>query len=104
MPTRRAVETIREAALWIFGLLFDVVDVKKEIEDEIAALTRTENPKTQPQLDYDKAIDGKFGMIKLTRTSSYYASEVLLAVDPDAYKSIGAKLCAGEELDDEGDE
>ncbi|WP_437981139.1 hypothetical protein [Sorangium sp. So ce117] len=104
VPGRRAVKTIREAAIWIFGLLFDVVDVEKEIEDEIATLTGPKKPKPQPQLDYDKAIDARFGMIKFTRTSSYYASDVLYELDHDAYKAIGAKLCAGGEPDDEGDE
>jgi hypothetical protein len=103
VPGRRAIKTIREAAIWIFGLLFDVVDVEKAIEDEIAILAGSEKPKPQRQLDYDKAIDGKHGLIKLDQ-SAYYMSEVLFAVDAEAYKEIGAKLCAGDEPDEGGDE
>jgi hypothetical protein len=104
VPGRRAMKTIRDAAIWIFGLLFDVPDVEKEIEEELAALAGPNKPKAAQLPHYDKAIDGKFGVIKFTRSSSYYASEVLYELDPDAYKDIGAKLHAGEELDGGNDE
>jgi hypothetical protein len=104
VPGRRAMKTIRDAAIWIFGLLFDVSDVEKEIEDELAVLAAPNKPKAPQQPHYNIAIDGKFGVIKFTRTTSYYASKVLYETDPDAYKEIGAKLHAGEKLDSGDDE
>jgi hypothetical protein len=89
VPGKRAITTIRSAAFWVFGFLFDVPDVDKEVEDELAALAP---PKPLvPQLDYDKAIDDEHGILEIGDLT-YRASEVLFAVDKDAYNATGAKL------------
>jgi hypothetical protein len=103
-PEQHVLKIIREAAIWVFGLLFDVVDVEKAITDALAGMARGPKPKAAPKDDYSKAIDRRFEMIEFTPNAFYYASKVLYETDPDAYKEIGAKLHAGEKLDGEGDE
>ncbi|TKC97993.1 hypothetical protein [Polyangium fumosum] len=91
VPAKRAITTIRSAAFWIFGLLFNVADVAKEVDDEIAALVP---PKPAPRPDFDMAIDNEHGIVEIGELN-YYASEVLFAVDRDAYSVVGEKLAKG---------
>jgi hypothetical protein len=91
IPGRRAITSIRSAAIWIFGLLYNVLDVEKEIEDELAALAPLKPPAPRPE--YDKAIDNEHGIVEIGELN-YYASEVLFAVDKDAYNAAGARLIA----------
>jgi hypothetical protein len=92
VPGRLAIDTIRAAALWVFGVLFNVVDVGKAIEEELAALSPPGKPERQDV--FDKVIDNEHGIVEIGE-NMYYASEVLHAVDQDAYASIGAKLSGG---------
>lgn len=91
-PEQHVLKVIREAALWVFGLLFDVVDVEKAIADELLALPRSGKP--APRDDYNKAIDNEHGLVTIG-DYLYYASDILYLVDYDAYKAVGAKLCGG---------
>lgn len=91
VPAKRAITTIRRAAIWIFGLLFSVPDVEKEIEDELALLGPEKPPEPRPE--YNKAIDNEHGIVEVGELA-YYASEVVFAVDKDAYNALGAKLVA----------
>ena len=92
VPGRRAIETIRTAALWVFGVLFNVADVEKEIEDELASLKPAGKPEAKE--GYNTAIDNEHGLVEIGE-NLYYASHVLHAVDHDAYVAIGAKLSSG---------
>lgn len=89
-PEKLVLNVIREAALWIFALLYDVQDVEILLEEAVAATL----PPASPQRDgvYDRAIDGAFGLIEI-RGQPYYTSEVLFAVDYEAYRDLGAQLC-----------
>jgi hypothetical protein len=89
IPGKRAIGTIRAAAIWIFGLLFNVADVEKAIEEDLSGLLPP--PKPEPRDDYSKAIDNEHGIVEVGDLN-YYASEVLFAVDRDAYNAVGAKL------------
>lgn len=91
IPARRTITTIRNAAIWIFGLLFNVTDVEKEMDDELSSLAPPKSPSRRP--DYDKAIDNEHGIVDLAELP-YYASELLFAIDKDAYNAVGAKLAA----------
>jgi len=89
-PEKHVLALIRKAALWIFGVLFDV-------EDPDLRLTRciTANlPPSQPQreISFDRAIDREFGLVDVA-DQTFYASELLFSVDHAAYRELGARLC-----------
>jgi hypothetical protein len=89
-PEKNVLAVVRKAALWIFGVLFDVADVEQRLAEAIASASPPSPP--QPVDNYDRAIDAEYGMIQVGG-QSYYASEVLFSVDHTAYKVIGARLC-----------
>jgi hypothetical protein len=90
-PEKRVLEIVRRAALWVFGLLFDVADPEDALEQAIAGSAPAPSP--TPDHAFDTAIDGRYGVIEVGE-QSYYASELLFAVDPDAYRDLGGRLCA----------
>lgn len=95
-PELEVLKIIRESALWIFGLLFDVPDPEAELEREILARRPTSASERARSLDV--AIDRKYGLIRVCE-DDYYASEILHAVDPVAYRELGTRLCAGGEVE-----
>jgi hypothetical protein len=88
-PEKRVLSLIKEAALWIFGLLFDVQDVEDVLENGIAA----RNPPSPPQPDnqFNRAIDSAFGMVEVAG-QQYYTSELLFHTDFSAYTEVGNDL------------
>ena len=88
-PEKLVLKVIRGAALWIFGVLFDVSAPEVVLEQEIIA----HRPPVPPRPDdgYDRLIDEEYGMIELAG-QSYYASEVLFAVDHVAYREVAETL------------
>lgn len=100
-PEKHVLDLIRKAALWVFSILYDVPDAENRLEQAIVDAS----PPTSPQPDdaYDRAIDNEFGMVNVCG-HTYYASEVLFAVDYDAYRDIGGRLIAGQEDQDSLDQ
>lgn len=94
-PEKRVLSIIRESALWVFSTLFDVQDVATELA---AALKPAEKDEPAQDEALDRKIDRRYGMIDLAG-KPYYASEVLYAVDPWAYRDVGLTVD-----DEEGDE
>jgi hypothetical protein len=90
-PERRVLEIIRKAALWIFGLLFDVPDAERALEQAILANAPPSGP-TRERM-FDIAIDGRYGIVGVGE-QKYYVSELLFAVDAPAYRDLGGRLCA----------
>ena len=88
-PEKQVLSIIREAALWIFSLLYNISDVEQTLEKAIAATIPEPSP--QPDEKIDRAIDETYGMIEVAG-QKYYTSEVLFNVDPDAYREIGNSL------------
>ena len=90
-PEKQVLALIRKAALWIFSVLYDVVDT----EQRLAQAILNASPSAPPQRDevYDRALDREYGMIDLGE-QSYYVSQVLFAVDYAAYRETGGRLCA----------
>ncbi|MCP4549706.1 MAG: hypothetical protein GY835_24890 [bacterium] len=90
-PEKQVLAIIREAALWIFGVLFDAGNV---LEEALEEAIRTSSPPMPPEREksYDRAIDREYGMIDVAGVS-YYASEILFAVDDIAYREEGVRLC-----------
>lgn len=91
-PEKHVLSLIRKAALWIFGVLFDVADAEQRLERAIADSA----PASPPQRDstFDRAIDREFAMVDVG-DQTFYASEVLFFVDYAAYREAGARLCQG---------
>ncbi len=87
-PERNVLDIIRNASLWIFGLLFDVTDPEKLLEQEIEKRTSLK-PKRDRAIDI--ALDDEYGVIKFGEVG-YYASELLFCVDYTAYNTIGLGL------------
>lgn len=96
VPQAKELEGIRQVALWVFGTLFDVSDVAKEIADHMASTD--DHPKRS--IKHDKLIDRQFGIVEVAERI-YYTSEVLHGVDPFAYGDVAAGL---EQSDSSGDE
>jgi hypothetical protein len=89
-PEKHVLALIRKAALWIFGVLFDVADSEQRLARGIAASA----PPSPPQRDksFDRVIDREFGMVDVA-DQTFYASELLFSVDNTAYRELGARLC-----------
>ncbi len=89
-PNLRDLKGLREAALWIFSVLYNVPDAEEILEARISALVApTDKPVRDPE--YDKVIDNAYGMIEFAN-AIYYTSELLHSVDPVAYKDLALEL------------
>lgn len=89
-PEKQILSLIRKAALWTFGLLFEIPDVEKSLEEALLA-TLPPAPLQHDQ-EYDRAIDKEHGMVEIAG-HNYYTSEALFAIDDTAYSELGAQLC-----------
>lgn len=101
VPEWRVLELVREAALWIFGLLYDVPDAADLLEKEMQL---RQPPQRDPR--YDAAIDEAFDLVQISdgeQVYEYKASEVLFAVDYTAYQELGMQLCNSNQEGEKGD-
>ena len=99
-PEVNVLQVARTAALWVFSVLFYVDDADDALEQAVL----NQLPPVQPSQvrDFDVAIDGQYGIIAVGG-QSYYASELLFAIDYVAYRDIGMKLIDGP-VEETGDE
>lgn len=88
-PEKQVLSIIRESALWVFGLLFDVSDVEEALQQQITS--KLPKPLPQPDVELDRIIDSYYGMVQVG-DQEYYASELLFYTDLNAYYDIGKKL------------
>jgi len=90
-PELKVLDISRAAALWVFGLLFEVADTEGLVKQEL--LDRT--PPAPPQQDerYNAAIDVAYGVLNIC-DAEYPASEAVFSVDYAAYRELGESLCA----------
>jgi len=93
-PERVVLKIIRQAALWVFGFLFEVPDPEAALETALRDKLPPPPPLREKRLDV--AIDGRFGVVQIG-DQSYYTSEILFFVDHSAYRDLGERLCSGEE-------
>jgi len=100
IPDIITLQIARNAALWIFSVLFEVSDPEAALEQAI--LDRTSQQPPAQERDFDMAIDAQYGIITVGE-QDYYASELLFAVDHPAYRDLGGKLIgsSGEEAVEE---
>lgn len=89
-PEKNVLRIVRDAALWVFGMLFDVSDPEAALEQAI--LDKAPSPAPSRDRDFDLAIDGLYGIVQVGE-QSYYASELLFSVDDVAYRDLGGRLC-----------
>ena len=87
-PEKRVLSVIRNASLWVFGFLFDVADVEKELEDELAATKPKAPPARDPTID--RVLDTRYGMVEVAG-QPYHTSELLFGVDSTAYRELAAE-------------
>lgn len=90
VPQARELEGVRNAAYWIFGVLFDVADVASLVESEIASRTQTSLLPEQTDA-YDKLIDDRHGLVEVAG-QMYYTSELIYAFDPILYSELGKEI------------
>ena len=91
---------VRQAALWLFSLLYDVEDTKQRLPQQIERRSASSAPQNDEA--FDRAIDNAYDVV-IIGEQIYSASEVLFAVDEPVYRAIGAELCEAAE-DAEGEE
>jgi hypothetical protein len=90
-PEKYVLKIVRDAALWVFSVLFEVTDVEAILEKAILDCAPPAGP--VPDKQFNVAIDGTYGIVEVGE-QGYYASELLFAVDYDAYRDLGSRLCA----------
>lgn len=103
IPESRVLDEIRKAALWVFSVLFDVLDIEQVLDAHIAQRQLEAGIKPERDAELDRLIDAEHGVIELAGRP-YYVSEMLFAVDPAAYRDVGAELQGQDRVpvDDDG--
>lgn len=101
VPEQRTLDEIREAALWVFSMLFEVPNVEAELESAIRE--RDHSTAAERSDSLDTLIDEEFGIIRIAGRR-YYTSEILYSIDPDLYLELSSDLTVTESDTQMGDE
>jgi len=88
IPDKDTVDGIRETAFWVFATLFDIPDINTLIQAELRKKSGFVGDRDEK---IDKALDSTFGLIEIGK-NLYYTSEILFAVDPNAYFEWGNEI------------
>lgn len=94
-PSRHDLEGIREAAFWVFTMLFDVHGLSEELETELYLMTKEPEPEVEQSKEFDELIDQYYEEVTLAG-GTYRMSEVLYQVDPKAYQEQALELLSTE--------
>jgi hypothetical protein len=97
IPQRRELDGVRAAAIEVFGVLFDEMDVLVALEEHISAMAP---PPPQRKHEHDRLIDNAFPMIDVCGQPEY-VSDILYALDPNRYREMALEL--GESADPQSD-
>lgn len=89
-PEKNVLKIIRSAALWIFSVLFEIADIEVILGKCLAESLPPSPP--VPDRKFDVAIDREYEIVEVGE-QNYYASELLFAVDYEAYRDLGSRLC-----------
>lgn len=98
IPQARELDAIREAALWVFSVLFDVPDMASLLEQHLD--TRSSNDLPKRTDDDDRLIDREYGTVDLAG-KPYHVSEVLHAFDPGLYSEAASDIRKRDAADEE---
>ncbi|CAM3708732.1 hypothetical protein DESA109040_20285 [Deinococcus saxicola] len=90
IPTNDVLSGIRTAAIWVFGMLYEVSNVEEELSERIKNMTPTTDLPERDE-ESDKILDDKYGVIWFGRTS-VYASDLIYSHDPNAYRDEALNL------------
>jgi len=91
IPQARELEGIREAAIWVFSVLFEIKDVIGLIEQHLTARSGDDLPKRND--DDDRLIDSEYGTVDLAG-KPHYVSEVVHRFDPVWYSELAGEIKA----------
>jgi hypothetical protein len=91
IPQARELEGIREAAIWVFAVLFEIADVIGLIEQHLMARSGDDLPKRND--DDDRLIDREYGTVELAG-KPHYVSEVVHRFDPVWYSELAGEIKA----------
>ena len=99
-PNLADLRGIRQAALWVFSVLFDVSDPEAILAARLVAISPPSPPQRDPQID--RVIDNTHGLVEIAG-NLYYASEVVFSLDPNLYREMGLELLNNTVADSAGD-
>ena len=88
IPDKNTLESIRASAIWVFGMLFDVLNVEYILTKRLRE--RTGNTVTRT-VDKDKVIDDQYGLVSVG-SIKHYSSDLLYYTDPIAYEELALSL------------
>lgn len=92
VPILDDLEGAREAAQWVFAVLFNVPECADEVE---ARISEQAPKKRQPRRDlFDKVLDNAYGEIEIAEMA-FPTSEALYAVDDEAYTAVAIQILEG---------
>lgn len=101
VPQKRQLDGVRAAALEVFSILFEELDVSSLLEQHIAAASPLPPP---PRVDeHDRLIDRAYGMIDVCGRPEY-VSDVIYAMDPNRYRDLALGLIPEDEGSAAGDD
>jgi hypothetical protein len=88
-PEKSVLEIVRQAALWVFSLLFAIPGPEALLEQALIERMPPAPPSREKRLDL--AIDAAYGVVEVG-DQSCHTSELLFEVDHDAYVELGNRL------------
>ncbi|MEA2570422.1 MAG: hypothetical protein QOI24_2423 [Acidobacteriota bacterium] len=88
IPQRRELDGVRAAAIEVFAVLFEQMDVLAALEEHIAAIAPPPPPRKH---EHDRLIDNAFPMVYVCGQPEY-VSDVLYKLDPNRYREIALEL------------
>lgn len=91
VPESRVLDEIKKTSLWVFSVLFNVPEIEQVLDDHIDQKELEDGIKPAHDKDMDRLIDAEHGVIELAGRP-YYVSEALFAIDPVAYRDVGAEI------------
>ncbi|MFC6661192.1 hypothetical protein [Deinococcus multiflagellatus] len=92
VPTNEVLSGVRSAAMWVFGMLYDIQDVQSEVDARISQLDPHHDLPNKSD-EYDMLLDDEFGVISFGDTS-FYASDLLFSFDRIAYRDLALAIQA----------
>jgi hypothetical protein len=91
IPQARELEGIREAAIWVFSVLFEIDNVIGLIEQHLTRRSGEDLPRRSDE--DDRLIDHEYGTVELAG-KPYHVSEVVHRFDPVLYSELAGDIKA----------
>jgi hypothetical protein len=89
IPQVRELDGIRNAAMWVFTVLFGINNAGSLFEQHLSTRSGDDLPKRND--DDDRLIDNEYGLVELIG-KPYYVSEVLHSLDPVLYSEAATDI------------